>query len=352
MKNFRLPMTGRRNKRPREYRKIRGRYIVIFSMFFIASTHVSPASALSLDSFNDSSKFTMQDVDDSDFYPLSPIIQNAELLSGKIWINNGISQSLMDDINEEIKENGSSAILLLSDEEIRIEHLDEPVEFDPMDYISLVWSDTDVIPSIRIDTNINKEEDGEYKAKYYLETNDKVIAEGEFRIKVETPEWKIKEREELRRIEERKREKEERIEKFISFAISQVGKGGDAPLAYFGNDEAWCSEFVSYCAHMVGLVEEVNIFPKYSYCAQGISFFKNNGRFHTKSSGYIPQRGDVVFFGSNGESHTGIVKNYSNGVIYTIEGNSTSGDYHYSKTAEHKHNLSDGYVYGFGNPDF
>ena len=76
-----------------------------------------------------------------------------------------------------------------------------------------------------------------------------------------------------------------------------------------------------------------------------VQYFKNKGDWHDRSSGYVPKRGDVIFFGA--DRHTGLVDHSENGVVYTIEGNSTNG-----AVCRKSYNMSYGDINGYGSPKY
>lgn len=108
--------------------------------------------------------------------------------------------------------------------------------------------------------------------------------------------------------------------------------------------QAWCASFVSWCALKAGLAD---LYPRTASCLVGVSWFKQRKRF----SAY-PARGAQVFYGSGGGAHTGLVYDFDDTFIYTVEGNtnadgSAEGDGVYLKKRRRK----DVYVYGYGYPD-
>lgn len=111
---------------------------------------------------------------------------------------------------------------------------------------------------------------------------------------------------------------------------------------------AWCHAFVSWCAKQAGAG---NLMPRTASCANGVTWFKNRGKFRLRSSGYVPQPGDIIYFGTNGSSHVGIVNYFSGGRVYTIEGNARNavkinGGY------SNGYSQQDTYIYGYGCPDY
>lgn len=111
---------------------------------------------------------------------------------------------------------------------------------------------------------------------------------------------------------------------------------------YKVNGVPWCAEFVSYCADEAGILGIV--VPKYKSVALGLQQYKNEDEFESRKSGYAPNAGDVIFFNSKGQNHTGIVVGVDSKTnkIYTIEGN--SGD----KVAAHYYKLDDKKIVGYG----
>lgn len=84
---------------------------------------------------------------------------------------------------------------------------------------------------------------------------------------------------------------------------------------------AWCHAFVSWCANQAGAGDKV---PKTASCAAGVTWFKNRKEWKSRSSGYTPKAGDIIYFdyGASGTyDHVGIVTSSSGGRVYTIEGN-------------------------------
>jgi surface antigen len=87
------------------------------------------------------------------------------------------------------------------------------------------------------------------------------------------------------------------------------------------NNVSWCAIFVSYCFYNKGLPLPATTAKGFSYCGDGIDWFKNKGWWHI-----TPQVGDVVFYNwpntTEQFDHVGIVeKVYADSSIGTIEGN-------------------------------
>lgn len=106
---------------------------------------------------------------------------------------------------------------------------------------------------------------------------------------------------------------------------------------YGVNGVQWCAIFVSYCFYNVGLPIAAATKKGFSYCPDGVNWFKSQGRFFS-----TPQVGDVVFYDWYKNSpackptdtancsdawHVGIVKTVnSDGTITAIEGNTEIGN--------------------------
>lgn len=99
---------------------------------------------------------------------------------------------------------------------------------------------------------------------------------------------------------------------------------------WYGMQDMWCAMFVSWCANVAGI--PTSVVPSHSYTPTGLNWFLNRGQAYSRSTvangGYTPQPGDIIYFKSsrnqNITNHVGIVTSYSNGTVYTIEGNTSS----------------------------
>ena len=144
----------------------------------------------------------------------------------------------------------------------------------------------------------------------------------------------------------------EGAQKLINIAKKEIGNNEsdgthmkyETYMGFSGNDP-WCAMFVSWCANQAGFIDS-GIIPKYASCSDGVSWFQSKNAFHKEGSGYTPQPGDIVFFGSGGGSHTGIVVKSDDNNVYTIEGNTSD------MVAERTRPRATGYVYGYGTPAY
>ena len=144
-------------------------------------------------------------------------------------------------------------------------------------------------------------------------------------------------------------------EKIVQVALAE--EGYTSPYGYYSKygewyqnnidgsynfkDAYWCAMFVTWCANQAGVSRDV--IKPYAACSDGVSKFMSMGVWHSRSSGYVPKKGDVIFFTF---SHTGLVDYVSDGYVHTVEG--------YSSKAVRKRNysLSYGSIQGYGSPNY
>ena len=134
----------------------------------------------------------------------------------------------------------------------------------------------------------------------------------------------------------------------VNIALSQVGYQesayikelsgeivGNANFTEYGDwypmQDQWCAMFVSWCAALAGISDTV--VPKHSYTPNGLYWMKDQwGRAYSRAKveagAYTPQPGDIIYFKSPTTkattNHVGIVTGYRDGVVYTVEGNTSS----------------------------
>ena len=115
----------------------------------------------------------------------------------------------------------------------------------------------------------------------------------------------------------------------------------------------WCHQFVSWCAKKAGCE---NIIPITASCATGVSWFNQKGQYH-KKSGYTPKKGDIIYFGSGGGDHVGLVTDCDGKYVYTIEGNtgsqgSSSVIAEGNAVCDKKYPLDLARIDGYGSPSY
>lgn len=149
----------------------------------------------------------------------------------------------------------------------------------------------------------------------------------------------------------------------VRLALSQLNyhERGDNWTKYgrwYGMDPApWCAIFVSWCARMSGVSEDV--IPNFASChSGGVYWFKNHGLWKDRS--YTPTAGDIVFFDfpdsdtgrRDGLSdHVGIVISADENYVYTVEGN-TSPDSVSDGKVDTKTRTRDYTILGYGVPNY
>ncbi len=118
-----------------------------------------------------------------------------------------------------------------------------------------------------------------------------------------------------------------------SSSLSGESYGGSNYTEYgrwYGMQDMWCAMFVSWCANVAGVSS--SIITYHAYTPSGLSWFQSRGQAYKRSTvasgGYTPIAGDIIYFksprNSNPTNHIGIVTGYSNGTVYTVEGNTSS----------------------------
>ena len=139
-------------------------------------------------------------------------------------------------------------------------------------------------------------------------------------------------------------------EQIVNVALSQVGNVGGQPYwSWYGFNSRveWCACFVSWCANECGYID-IGVIPKFAGVVLGIDWFKTRGQWADNS--IEPSPGSIIFFDwqQDGLSdHVGIVEKCENGIIYTIEGNST-GD----SCRQREYFVGSSYIYGYGLPAY
>ena len=89
---------------------------------------------------------------------------------------------------------------------------------------------------------------------------------------------------------------------------------------------AWCADFVSWCACNAGQSDAIPWNASVSGLRSAIKDAggKEYSKSEVKDGAYVPVKGDIIIFKSNGASHVGIVDYTSDGRIYYIDGNNTT----------------------------
>ena len=89
-------------------------------------------------------------------------------------------------------------------------------------------------------------------------------------------------------------------EKIVEIARAEIGFYEDDinkyTTWYYGHENAsdWCAIFVSWCAGQAGCLDSA--IPQRNACSSMRNFFKFKGEYYPVDSGYVPQKGDIVFW--------------------------------------------------------
>ncbi len=112
---------------------------------------------------------------------------------------------------------------------------------------------------------------------------------------------------------------------------------------------AWCCAFATWCVRTAGV--PVSIVKTEVSCPRLITWLKAYSTYNTSDSGYVPQTGDLIFFKNPTSTaistHVGIVRYVSGATVYTIEGNTSTGN-----VALRSYELTDTYIVGYGVPAY
>ena len=129
---------------------------------------------------------------------------------------------------------------------------------------------------------------------------------------------------------------------------------------WYGVQNMWCAMFASWCADVAGV--STSIIPKHAYTPDGLKWFRDRGLAYSRAKvaagEYTPQPGDLIYFKSsrnkNPTNHVGIVTGYSNGTVYTIEGNTSSASLSTNggNVAEKSYPITNTYIVYICCPDY
>lgn len=105
----------------------------------------------------------------------------------------------------------------------------------------------------------------------------------------------------------------------IDYAMSNLGKtGGDMGVSF-----AWCAWYVKHCFAHEGYDASM-LFDGDRVSTQSALNYASQGKFKKRGEGYIPQCGDIILYGAEGNlQHTGMVVESNGSTVHTIEGNTS-----------------------------
>ena len=138
-------------------------------------------------------------------------------------------------------------------------------------------------------------------------------------------------------------------DQIVAVAASQLGNVGGQPYWSwygFGSRVEWCACFVSWCANECGYID-VGVIPKFALCSWGAQWIKDRGQWGDNSM--EPASGTIIFFDWDGDrdpDHVGIVEYTENGVVHTIEGNSSDS------CRQRQYSVGNSQIYGYGLPAY
>jgi len=103
----------------------------------------------------------------------------------------------------------------------------------------------------------------------------------------------------------------------IDYAQSNMGKTGSD----MGVDFAWCAWYVKHCFAHEGYDASM-LYDGDMVSTRAALEYASQGKFKKKEEGYIPQCGDIILYGPEGNlKHTGMVIESDGVQVHTIEGN-------------------------------
>jgi uncharacterized protein YgiM (DUF1202 family) len=111
---------------------------------------------------------------------------------------------------------------------------------------------------------------------------------------------------------------------------------------------AWCAAFASWCLEQADAESAAG--GLFASCTLWVERLQALGQYSTRSSGYTPKTGDLIFFRSAGvaraSDHVGLVRYVKGGRVYTVEGNSSD------RVSLRDYALKDTYIVGYGKPAY
>ncbi len=115
----------------------------------------------------------------------------------------------------------------------------------------------------------------------------------------------------------------------------------------------WCHTFVSWCANQAGIPKTVvpytagTVVGRQFFINDDVALWEVSAAYDPDSDYYIPQRGDIIYFGEGSSPcHVGIVTDCDGGTVCTVEGNSSD------QVIRRSYSLTDSGIIGYGVPDY
>ena len=113
---------------------------------------------------------------------------------------------------------------------------------------------------------------------------------------------------------------------------------------------SWCCAFATWCVKHAGV--PTSVVKTEVSCDRLVDWFLANSTYKTKADNYTPRTGDLILFkNANSDrrhaTHIGIVRYSDGNKVYTVEGNTNTGN-----VAIREYNLSDSYIVGYAVPAY
>ncbi len=162
---------------------------------------------------------------------------------------------------------------------------------------------------------------------------------------------------------------EQIADEIIETAREEIGYFGEGSNKfaewYYGvpSTAAWCAIFISWCANESDVLGTA--IPKKALCSEMMRWFQSKGVYHDAKSDYVPQKGDIIFFDTDGSGVTHHVEFVAedgfitdeNGTVYVccIGGNTSDLDFNgLDHVTERNRALNDAraVVMGYAHPDY
>lgn len=142
------------------------------------------------------------------------------------------------------------------------------------------------------------------------------------------------------------------VEYNVLYGMLDNNQGNGVSYGYY-----WCASFVNWCLRQARVSKEASAAAEVS-CQRWLKKCQQAGIAHDKKD-YIPTEGDLIFFKDKDSqviaTHMGIVLYCADGIVYTVEGN-TSNDNSFSSDGNYvalkSYELESAYIAGYATPKY
>lgn len=144
------------------------------------------------------------------------------------------------------------------------------------------------------------------------------------------------------------------VEYNVLYGKVDNGEGNGVSYGYM-----WCASFVNWVLRTANVDKRIT--GEFISCGSWVNHLESKNCYKSRESGYTPICGDIIFFkGSRTDArsnHIGFVIGCKDGIVYTIEGNTTgigvSGDTtNGGEVARKSYRINDTYIVGYGVPRY